>query len=282
VNTTALLDAQQQSRVLEVYVSAFLDCTLRDMSEYRRLFEDWRFGAAWLPKTVYLTQYADSSMKPVATFDEDINLATASATGAKAAAENLTLWREARLPLRGAPNDDRAVILGWDREHQKGQPSYQITWPAGTFELDDNSVLAFCLADANEDPTPDDEGAGGSGKASSKGDERKSDAEKGDGPRRPIDLTLELTDAEGHSARLPLSHYSPLQPQLETPFFKSTWLHASALSEPIFQTFLFPLGDFHAASAEFNPTTAVKLRLVFDRTQSGAVIFDKAAFGTSK
>jgi hypothetical protein len=73
-----------------------------------------------------------------------------------------------------------------------------------------------------------------------------------------------------------------LQPQIETVFLKSALLHRDALSEPIFQTFPFPLADFHGANQEFDAATTVKMRLIFDRTPSGVVIFDKAAFGARK
>ena len=76
INTRALMDADTQRRVLEVYLSAFLDCTLGDVREYRQLFRDARAGAAWLPKTVYVTEYADATFQQLATFDEDIDLTT--------------------------------------------------------------------------------------------------------------------------------------------------------------------------------------------------------------
>ncbi len=44
VDTRSLLGEADQRRILEVYLSAFLDCTLREVSEYRALFEDWRTG----------------------------------------------------------------------------------------------------------------------------------------------------------------------------------------------------------------------------------------------
>jgi len=132
-------------------------------------------------------------------------------------------------------------------------------------------VLAFAMADLDEDPVPDDD--------SEQAESRHVDKADDDGPREPIDLTIELTDGDGHVARLPLSHVAPLEPRIETPFLKSTALHHEALSEPIFQTFRFPLADFRAANPEFKPERAVKLRLLFDRTKSGVVVFDKAAFG---
>ncbi|HEV3137570.1 MAG TPA: hypothetical protein VGZ26_06690, partial [Pirellulales bacterium] len=269
VNTRALLDAADQRRVAEVYISAFLDCTLRDVSEYRRLFQDCRYGANWLPTTVYCTQYADSSMKPLCTFDEDLDLSTATVAKGMLTAKNLTLWREDCVKLRGGASEDRAAFLGWDRDRESGEPSYEITWPADAFELRQDSVLSFCLADADESPTPDDEEAAAALKPSSKEE-----------PRQPIDLNVEVVDAEGHAARLPLGHYRLLRPQIKTPYFKSTLLHWAPLSEPIFQTFLFPLSDFQVANPDFNPAKAVKIRLIFDRSASGVVILDRVALGT--
>ncbi|MBI2825501.1 MAG: hypothetical protein HYX69_12525 [Planctomycetia bacterium] len=161
--------------------------------------------------------------------------------------------------------------MGWDRGREAGEPSYEIHWPAAAFVLDERSVLSFCLADGNEDPTPDDD----------EEEVDESEAAWKKKPRQPIDLSVELVDAEGHGARLPLSSFSLLQPQLETPYFKAKLLHEKALSEPIFQTFLFPLARFQAANPEFQPAAATKLRLVFDRTESGVVLFDKAAFGAA-
>jgi dienelactone hydrolase len=268
VNTGALLDAAAQRRIAEGYISAFLDCTLRDVRQYQHLFQDYRSGASWLPKTAYLTQYADSAMKPLCTFDEDIDLSTATVRHGKIASQHLTLWREERLALRDGQNEDRAVALGWDRDHQDGEPSYSMAWPAATFELSEKSVLSFCLADGNEDPVPDDDKTAG-----------EKEKPKSDEPRQPIDLTIEMADVEGHTARLPLSHCSHLQPQIKTPYFKSKLLHSEDLSEPIFQTYLFPLADFRTANADLDLSSTVKIRLVFDRTKSGVVLFDKAAFG---
>jgi dienelactone hydrolase len=276
VNTRALLDADEQRSVLCVYVAAFLDCTLGDVGEYRRLFQDWRYGAAWLPNTVYLTQYSDATMRPLCTFDEDIDLSTTTVAGGKIAGDHLTLWREQRLALRGEASDDRAVVLGWDRNHQQGEPSYQVTWPAGAFALGEDSELSFCLADGNEDPTPDDEAL------SERNKPPPADKPKADGQREPIDLTIELTDAEGATSRLPLSHFEALQPQIETLLLKATFLHPNHLSEPILQTFLFRLSEFRKVNPDFKPAAASKLRLIFDRTRSGVVIFDKAALGKAR
>jgi hypothetical protein len=276
ITTRALLDAAEQRRVLCVYVAAFLDCTLGEVGEYRQLYQDWRYGAAWLPNTVYLTQYSDATMRPLCTFDEDIDPSTTTVAGGSITGDHLTLWREQRLALRAQASDDRAVVLGWDRNHEQGQPSYQVTWPAGAFAIEDDSELSFCLAEGNEDPTPDDEEPPEPNKTPRKDDWQA------DGPREPIDLTVELTDAEGGTSRLPLSHFEALQPQIKTPFLKAKFLHPNQLSEPFLQTFLFPLSEFQKVNPDFKPASVSKLRLIFDRTPSGVVIFDKAAIGKSR
>jgi dienelactone hydrolase len=272
INTTALLPEADQLQIAEVYISAFLDCTLRDRREYEPLFKNHRAGSAWLPDTVYLTQYANSETQPLCAYDEDLNLATITSPGGIASMQNLTLWREGPVELRAGPTRDRAAFLGWDRKAQAGEPSYTISWPTGAMELPAEGVLTFCLADADEDPTPDD--AEDEDDAS---EESKAEDKPEDGPRQPIDLTLEVTDADGHTAALPLRHHSALQPQIKTGFLKSELLHVDSLSEAIFQTFFFPLADFRSVNADLNLATIRQLRLIFDQTESGVVILDKVA-----
>jgi hypothetical protein len=273
INTRALLDAETQRRVLEVYLSAFLDCTLRDVRPYRQLFRDARAGATWLPKTLYVSEYADATFQELATFDEDIDLTTGTLEGSQIESENLTKWREQRLKLRSGPNDDRAVVMGWNREKQKGEPSFRISWPAEKLTLAEDGVLSFSLADANEDSSPEEEDDDESEKSTTEQGEDEEDADE------PIDFSVELTDTAGQKATLPLSHFSLLRPQIETVFLKSELLHSDDLSEPVRQTFLFPLSDFKAANAEFDPKRVVQLRLVFDRTKDGVVVLDEVGFG---
>lgn len=274
LNTSSLLSDGDQRKIAEVYISAFLDCTLRGQRQYEPLFRDARAGAEFLPDTIYLTQYADSTTTYFCTYDEDLNLTTTIVPGGQISMANLTLWREGTIKLRAGPTRDRAVFLGWDREVQPAEPSYTIAWPNDKVKSSADSVLTFALADASEDPTPDDPDDDPADNDASSETNKKKEREN-DEPREPLDLTLEVIDANGHTARLPLSHFSRLQPQIKTEYFKSEFLHSESMSEPIFQTFLFSLGDFQRANSEFDPATFQKLRLIFDRTSDGVVILDK-------
>ena len=141
-----------------------------------------------------------------------------------------------------------------------GTARYTIRLPERGLTLTQNSVLVFALADANEDPTPETKDAGQQG------------------PREPIDLTLEVVDGAGEVARLPLSHFSCLQPQLEGRIGKAAFMSPLPESEVVFQHFEFPLAAFVAANPAFDPTGLAQVRLVFDRTRVGVVVLDDVGF----
>lgn len=111
--------------------------------------------------------------------------------------ENLAVWREQLVEAKWGDMDNYAVYLGWDADSAATTARYAVQLPERGLTLTQNSVLVFSLADANEAPTP----------------ETKDTGKKGE--HEPIDLTVEVVDGAGEVARLPLSHFSFLQPQLE-------------------------------------------------------------------
>ena len=58
---------------------------------------------------------------------------------------------------------------------------------------------------------------------------------------------------------------------MKAPFMNLTGPHPS---EPVFQSFEFPLAAFAAVDPSFNPATLTTVRFIFDRTPAGAVILD--------
>ena len=126
--------------------------------------------------------------------------------------------------------------------------------------LDSQRREASTLADANEDPTRETKDAG----------------QKGE--REPIDLTVEVMDGAGEVARLPLSHFSFLQPQLQGQIAKAAFMSPLPVSEVVFQHFEFPLAAFIAANPAFDPAGLTQVRFVFDRTPVGVVALDDIGF----
>jgi hypothetical protein len=163
------------------------------------------------------------------------------------------------------PIDNAAVYLGWDAGASKSIASYTIRLPDNGLALDTSSKLVFSLADANEDPTP------GIDDAASK---------ETSGPRQPIDLTVEVVDRAGLTVRLPLSSFSYLQPQIVMTLMKAPFMNVAGLSpsEPVFQSFEFPLSAFVEADPFFDPTSLTTVRFIFDRTPAGVVILDDLGF----
>lgn len=255
-NLGALLPAAQQEQAAKVFVSAFMEAALHDQAGYHALFHDPRVARAWLPETIYLSQYQDSSAIRLATFEEDINLETATRPGVSLRGEGLTLWREQVVPLRWGDAQTSAVYLGWDTASAPGSPHYSLTLPPGSLDLTPQTRLTFALAAADESPLPE------------KQPPLQSDP-------APLDLTLELADRAGEIARLPLSHVSLLQPPLRVALGKWGWMSALPASEPIFQTFAFRLDDFSARNPRFNPSQLSEIRFLFDRSPAGVVILDE-------
>jgi hypothetical protein len=111
--------------------------------------------------------------------------------------------------------------------------------------------------------------------------ENNDDEEEGedkDAPREPIDLTVRLVDAAGEVAGLPLSRFSFLQPQLEVELDKAIFGDPERESEPVFQSFAFPLAWFLEVNPALDLSQIQRLEFVFDRTEKGVVIIDSIGF----
>jgi len=185
LSTRSLIEEQDQRKIAEVYISAFLEATLRDRLGYLPLFADARTGAEWLPDTAYLAEFDDARSRLVAGFDEDVDVTTATIAGGRTRGEHLNVWREQSVGLKSRDKDTAGVYLGWEVEEvdeaelQQGEgerepdesavdpgadaaeadaeevdpgpstPRYVIELPVD-FTTDPGATLYFSLADANE------------------------------------------------------------------------------------------------------------------------------------
>lgn len=279
LNREALLSAQDQRKAASVYISAFLEATLKGQNEYRALFQDARAaGDGWLPDTIYINRYDTSADMMISTYEEDINLLTTTLEGGRIETVDMDDWYEKRLPTRWGPQETGVVFLGWNEDKPA---EYRINLPESGLNLTAEDALIFAMADINRDPAPaqDSESADSSTENATSND---SGQEVADEPqpayRQPMDLTLVLVDTAGHEARVPLSRRMLVQPQLEADVVKSSIFEKDALSEPVLQSYVFPLSDFTAANPAFDPAAIQSVRFVFDRTPRGSVILDAVGF----
>lgn len=287
LNVAPLLPPEEQRRAAKALIGAFMEATLGGRPGYRELFARPLAAAPWLPADVTVNRYQDGSFRPLAGFEEDIDVTTGSAHGATIRGERLAVWREADVPLRDdTTRYDQGVYLGWRTAAGEEPATYTVTVPAGFAAgllggaRGGSVVLSLDLARAPEEPPK--------AKAAKDGGENEGDSGDGGGQAggaepgsTPVDLAVELVDRAGVAARLPLSRFGPALRTLPSRFSKSDAVERERYGtepEPSFQTYRLPLAAFAAAAPGFDPTAIALVRLVFDRDPAGVVILDKLGF----
>jgi len=251
-----LMSGEQQRRIAKIYISAFLEATLHNRREYIPLFEDYRRARQWLPDTLYINRYLDSSNKVIADFNEDADVTTTTIPGGRLAGRNLAVWREGRIPFRDGDRGYNGVFLGWNHSH--GNASYSITLPRGL--ATPQSVLTLSIAAYKDDDADLDEKPG------------------------TTDFTVAMESDGGAAARLPLSGFGVVLPPIEVRFMKLELLDKRFYknpSEPVFQSVRLPLSAFAAQNTHFDPTKLKTVRFEFDRTPSREVIVSEIGFSDS-
>jgi hypothetical protein len=301
-----LLPEAEQRRFAEVYISAFLDATLKDDARYRPLFRDHRSAADWLPRTMYITRFQHSSFVPIATFEGDIDLTTGE-PGVTIRGDSLATWKEGGLNLRwNSPNEygtlgTWVLTAGWNNRIA-GEDTTR-TGPPAMLELTLSDSLRRALAlttwhslelqlTATADlPEPRKDPAADTAKADSlKADSAaakpkpaaKKPPKKGeDEEKPPVDLSVEVVDVAGARASVPLSRYGAIRRPLEMSILRRRDREKTQFPrqyEWVLQTYSLPLRDFAAANPQLDASALKSVRLVFDRSVAGTVLIDDVGF----
>jgi len=300
-----LVPQEDQRRFAEIYISAFLDIVLKGDKRYLPIFRDHRVIGAWLPKTMYTTRFETSAFRPLATFEEDIDVTTGSEAGVTLAGDSLATWKEATLPLRSAnrsstdvsqSQENQAVWLGWnnriagDDTTRVGPPArFTVVLPEGlarAWALGRGTTLDLMLGTTRATPGPRKDPAADTTKKADRGERRgrgEGDRPRGDEDEEkpPIDLSVQVEDAAGRTASLDLRDYGAIRRPLETYVLRRGDLEKQRFAdhwELILQTYSIPLGDFVAATPELDLGTLKAVRLVFDRSVAGEVAVDQIGF----
>ena len=289
-----LLSPDEQRQFSRVVIGAFLEATLHGRSEYLPMFRDHRVAGQWLPKTMYITRFEESGFKPLATFDEDVDVTTGSVPGVTISGDSLSTWKESALALRSGQNDPintNAVTLGWNN-HIRGDDTTKLGRPASyTIALSDSlsnalalgpeSSIYLSLAPTDAKPGPrapksDSTRKADSTKKAEKPPARKPEPKAGK-DSTPVDLTVELADASGHTARVPLSRFGVPRRPLEIHILRRRDEEKQRFPtqyELVLQTYVMPIADFARVAPGFDPRHLRSIRLVFDRLVAGTVVVD--------
>ena len=289
-----LIPLEDQLQFGRVVIGAFLEATLKGKTEYLPIFRDHRVAGAWLPKTMYITRFQEAGYKTLAGFDEDVDVTTGTAGGVTLVGDSLGTWKENILALRNGndPLNTNGVTIGWnnrirgDDTTKVGRPaSYTISLnetAASSLNVSRESAIYLSVAPTDAKPGPRAPARDTTKKAdSTKKEPAKPPAKKPDAkPAKdttPVDLTIELVDASGKTARLPLSRFGAPRRPLEIQILRRASTEKTRYPtqfEIVPQTYVMPLSDFIQQSPTFDPSKLRSIRLVFDRLIAGTVVVD--------
>ncbi|TYP73941.1 alpha/beta hydrolase [Paenibacillus methanolicus] len=262
LDRSGMMEADDQREIAKVYISAFLEATIHGKDEYRPLFQDYRYGSAWLPQSTYFNRYESSSFVPAGTFDEDRDK-TKLLRQNSAEAQGLR-WTEEEAKDRQRHNrGTRGVVLEWD-EGRGG--SYTVTFSddfrrqlAASRSLDS---FVFSFTNLERDLRQEDETV-----------------------IVPLpDIEVELTHRGGAGVTRPLSAFMPVLQPVRSTFTIASWMEERIKdekykeeTEPVFQSYRLPLSSFEVNSVSY---AASELASVTFRFQGGPgkVMLDDIGF----
>ena len=266
LNLAPIIDADVQRRIAAVSIAAFLESTLHDDDRYRAFFRDPRVGKDWLPEGIYVHRYTDASFAPIADFEEDIDVTSASLADVRIFASGLALWREEALTHRdGRLQGSAAAVLGW---RAGSAPEYTLEMPEGLkMEVDGRRrVLSFEIAPSPE-RAPDDESDEDEGARSAASD---SPVVESDARDTALAFTVEVEDASGRTLRYDGRSLARVAPPMHVQYLKSQALNRARYThtwEAVLQTVEIPL--------EADPRDLRAVRMRFDGASAGTVLVDQ-------
>ena len=299
-----LISPEEQRQFGRVYIGGFLEATLKGKKEYLPMFRDHRTIGQWLPKTMYITRFSESSYRALAGFDEDVDVTTGSVPGVMISGDSLSGWKEAPIPIRSRNSDlgTNAVWLGWnnkpvgkDTTKPRAPASYSITISdslRAAWNVGEGSSVVLSLAPTPATPGPRKTDRDTTKKADSSGtkekpsgkvasNKKKPDDKKAAPDTTPVDLTVEVVDAAGGTLRVPLSQFGKPRRPLEITVYRRKGRDKTVFPNPyelVLQTYVMPLKEFPRGTSGFDASRVKTIRLVFDRTRVGEVVVDDIGF----
>lgn len=259
---------------------------------------------------MYITQFQESSFRPLATFEEDIDVTTGTAEGVRIRGDSLATWKEDVLPFRyrttpstASTQENQAVWLGWNNRiagedtTRMGPPAaFALSLPDGlpsSWQLEPMNTLDFMLTALDQapgprkDPEAEKEGGGGEGRGRRgrgwripnpfsflSGSGKEEEEEK-----PPLRLSVQLVDEAGNSGKVLLNRYGPVRRPIEIRISRRDDQQYLGNTEMVLQSYSIPLEDFlEAAGGGLDLSRLREVRFLFDESTSGSVVLDEVGF----
>lgn len=147
-NRRTIMSQDEQQQAAKVFITAFLEATLRDRYEYTALFRDFSYGAKWLPPALYITAFANSSMLLLDSFDAGFDMTASSSGLVTYSAQGFETWTRTRLPSNFGSNTNRVLMLEIGCiGGELGPPVFKVDFANGLVSSDD--VLYMSISSDN-------------------------------------------------------------------------------------------------------------------------------------
>lgn len=231
LNTESLLSEQEQQKIASIFVKVFLDVTLKGDKSCYSLLTDWEDYAAYLPETVYVQCHEESGFVPIADFEEDSKVETATMEGVKLHASGANWWTEDLMDFAGrSAFDTHALRLRWS-----DKASFTLQTPA----LDLTSgALTFDICDLDS-------------------------AAVREGDLDLVDATVYIKDGDGNTAVAQLSDFATIYPVLVVKTDKLDYIFDTPAVKEAFATVSIPAGEFEVVDERIDLSDIKKIEFWF-------------------
>lgn len=231
-----LLKAEEQQLITKIFISSFLETSLKGNDEYLPLLKDYRKGLNWLPKTLYINKYQDSEGEIVADFEEDPDFITATYEDWYCTAKDLSKWYENPIPLPRGHQESWAMFVKWYKADDDDTPSFSFFTPDNP--INGTDTLAFDVAFIRQYRDKTD----------------------------PLDFTIKLTTKGEKTFETTLDEHFSIIP------LPIVWIYNYYRRHIILQTVEIPLSEtFSDWSHNYNIQS---IEFIFDKTESSYIAFD--------
>lgn len=252
LNKQDILDGENQRKITQTYVAAFLETTLMNTNTYLPIFKDYRLAADWLPTTSYRNRFEASDFKRISDFEEDSNIQTTSISNGIIETDNLKEWKEDTVKDRQEiSKQNRSLHLSWTEEEGK----FEIKLPSLGWlsQLTSESLFSFSIANITDDAN--------------------------------IDITIEMVTDDGETIQNSISKFQRIQPAIHTQFTKEPFLDIAvregrygASTEPVFQSYMIPLKSLSDGHPTYNYGSITAIRFLFLDQPEGSILLDDIGF----
>lgn len=218
-----MMPMAEQQQAAKVFVSAFFETTLHGKTEYSSLFRDFAQGADWLPPARYITDYADSQMTILDTYDGSYDLSSSSSGMVSYTAQGFDKWTVDALPGKNG-NSNRVLSLSWGagtstKREEALAPVFEVEFEEGVLTVGDKLFLSLCSAEGQHDETN-------------------------------IDFSIQFFDSEGNIAEMSINAFGGVVNPIDAPIAKPLVSSIMGSSEPVLQAVCIPTGRFEGISGE--------------------------------